>query len=117
MPVLCRCTEACPAAAGADRLQPRRATRGVSVATERVLCDDVARESGGARVKTETTATVSTNVLVLGCTACKKVWTPDATTWVQLSGTGCPFCGGWTWVAQLVSRPSAMPAPRAGATP
>jgi len=38
----------------------------------------------------------------LACTTCQLVYRPDFadfSTW----NTGCPRCGGWTWIAQLDS--------------
>jgi hypothetical protein len=47
-------------------------------------------------------------VLVLVCTACELVYQPHPTAFTTGS-TGCPRCGGWTWIAQL--DPTGCPAP------
>lgn len=39
--------------------------------------------------------------MVLCCTACQRAWQPAATTWDELSSSGCPDCGGWTWIGEL----------------
>jgi len=39
-------------------------------------------------------------VLKLACTACQLVYQPDLAAF-ESGKTGCPRCGGWTWIAQL----------------
>ncbi len=39
-------------------------------------------------------------VVVLACTTCQHVYTPDPADFAG-GRTGCPLCGGWTWIAQL----------------
>ncbi len=39
-------------------------------------------------------------VVSLACTACQLVYQPDPAAFCS-GRTGCPECGGWTWVAQL----------------
>jgi hypothetical protein len=39
-------------------------------------------------------------VVRLACTACQLVWEPDLAAF-GTGNTGCPRCGGWTWIAQL----------------
>jgi hypothetical protein len=39
-------------------------------------------------------------VLRLACTACQLVYQPDLSAF-ESGATGCPRCGGWTWIAQL----------------
>ncbi|PZS37495.1 MAG: hypothetical protein DLM62_18945 [Pseudonocardiales bacterium] len=39
-------------------------------------------------------------VIVLACTACQLVYTPDPAAF-GTGNTGCPRCGGWTWIAEL----------------
>ena len=46
-----------------------------------------------------------TPVVKLACTACQHVYQPDLADF-QTGSTGCPGCGGWTWIAELGS-PSA----------
>ena len=41
-------------------------------------------------------------VVQLACTACQLVYQPDLTDF-STGNTGCPHCGGWTWVAQLTT--------------
>jgi rubredoxin len=36
----------------------------------------------------------------LACTACQFIYEPDPAAF-GTGNTGCPRCGGWTWVAQL----------------
>ena len=39
--------------------------------------------------------------VVLVCTACQHTWEPDLldpNDRVALASTGCPLCGGWTWI-------------------
>jgi len=38
--------------------------------------------------------------VVLGCTGCEHVYEPDLDAWVR-ADTGCPRCGGWTFIAEL----------------
>lgn len=56
-------------------------------ATERMGVQRAAGATGGA-------------VLVLACMACQQVYEPSVADFGSGS-TGCPWCGGWTWVAQL----------------
>lgn len=42
---------------------------------------------------------------VLVCQSCPFVWEPDGTTaeeFAALVRTGCPDCGGWVWLGELV---------------
>lgn len=39
-------------------------------------------------------------VVKLACTACQLVYEPDPAAF-GTGDTGCPRCGGWTWIAQL----------------
>jgi hypothetical protein len=39
-------------------------------------------------------------VVQLACTACQLVYEPDLADF-GTGNTGCPRCGGWTWIAQL----------------
>jgi WhiB family redox-sensing transcriptional regulator len=39
-------------------------------------------------------------VVRLACTGCQLVWEPDLAAF-GTGDTGCPRCGGWTWIAQL----------------
>jgi hypothetical protein len=41
-------------------------------------------------------------VVKLACTACQLVYEPDLAGF-GTGNTGCPRCGGWTWIAQLGS--------------
>lgn len=54
--VLCRCGDAATPQLGAERLQPRCASRGVGMVAELVLGDHLVHEPGGARVNAETPA-------------------------------------------------------------
>ena len=38
--------------------------------------------------------------VTLACTACQHVYTPDLADF-DTGLTGCPTCGGWTWIAEL----------------
>ena len=43
-------------------------------------------------------------VVVLVCTACQHTWEPDLldpTDRFEAASTGCPLCGGWTWIGQI----------------
>lgn len=40
-------------------------------------------------------------VVTLACSACHLVYQPDLAAF-GTGTTGCPRCGGWTWVASLV---------------
>jgi hypothetical protein len=40
-------------------------------------------------------------VVKLACTACQLVYTPDPADF-GTGNTGCPRCGGWTWIAEMV---------------
>jgi hypothetical protein len=46
-------------------------------------------------------------VVTLACTTCQLTWAPDLAAF-DTGNTSCPWCGGWTWIAQLI------PAPRDG---
>jgi hypothetical protein len=46
-------------------------------------------------------------VLRLACMACQLVYEPDLADFGN-GNTGCPQCGGWTWIAQLGTGPSDM---------
>jgi hypothetical protein len=46
-------------------------------------------------------------VLRLACTACQLVYEPDLADFSN-GNTGCPQCGGWTWIAQLNTSPTDM---------
>jgi hypothetical protein len=46
-------------------------------------------------------------VLELACTACQLVYEPDRADFGN-GNTGCPQCGGWTWIAQLNTSPTDM---------
>ena len=42
--------------------------------------------------------------VVLVCTACRHTWEPDLldpTDRSEAASTGCPLCGGWTWIGQI----------------
>ncbi len=41
-------------------------------------------------------------VVVLVCTACAHVYSPDRAAFGS-GNTGCPLCGGWTWIARLAT--------------
>jgi len=38
--------------------------------------------------------------VTLACTACQHVYTPNLADF-DTGLTGCPLCGGWTWIAEL----------------
>jgi hypothetical protein len=44
-------------------------------------------------------------VLRLACTACQLVYEPGLADFGN-GNTGCPQCGGWTWIAQLGTGPT-----------
>lgn len=54
--------------------------------------------SGAGR--TGTRRAVEVPAVVLACTACELVYEPDRAAFGS-GRTGCPECGGWTWIAQL----------------
>lgn len=42
--------------------------------------------------------------VVLVCTECDQTWSPDY--WSapgEAMSSGCPHCGGWTWMGQLAA--------------
>jgi hypothetical protein len=39
--------------------------------------------------------------VVLACSACQATWEPDLVEITFGTNTGCPQCGGWTWIAEL----------------
>jgi predicted nucleic acid-binding Zn-ribbon protein len=47
--------------------------------------------------------------VLLSCTACQHLWTPTPDAWSDPISTGCPRCGGWTW---LVTNDAPLPLPR-----
>lgn len=48
---------------------------------------------------------------LLACTACPHVFVPTQYQLDALADTGCPNCGGWTWLVSTTS-PDHVPAPR-----
>lgn len=44
-------------------------------------------------------------VVKLACTRCELVYEPDFADF-GTGRTGCPRCGGWTWIAQLATTPA-----------
>jgi hypothetical protein len=46
-------------------------------------------------------------LLRLACTACQLVYEPEVADFGN-GNTGCPQCGGWTWIAQLPTSPTDM---------
>jgi hypothetical protein len=45
--------------------------------------------------------------LLLVCTDCQYAWEPDLldpTDQGEAMSTGCPLCGGWTWIGELTER-------------
>jgi hypothetical protein len=44
-------------------------------------------------------------VVKLACTACQLVYEPDPSAF-GTGDTGCPRCGGWTWIASLSAPPA-----------
>lgn len=38
--------------------------------------------------------------VTLACTACQHVYVPNLASF-DTGLTGCPLCGGWTWIAEL----------------
>ena len=45
---------------------------------------------------------------LLVCCGCEHAWEPDLTEPGELSGTGCPRCGGWTWLGEI-TQPDPVP--------
>lgn len=39
--------------------------------------------------------------VVVCCTPCQRAWKPDPRGWPEPVATGCPDCGGWTWIGEL----------------
>jgi hypothetical protein len=56
----------------------------------------------GDREREVTLQTTVVPVLALACTTCELLYEPDPTAF-GTGTTGCPRCGGWTWIAQLGS--------------
>lgn len=47
--------------------------------------------------------------VVLCCTACQRSWEPK---WEEIpTTTGCPWCGGWTFIGRL-DEPDPVPSQR-----
>lgn len=43
-------------------------------------------------------------LVVLVCTVCQHTWEPDLlnpTDRSEATSTGCPLCGGWTWIGEI----------------
>jgi hypothetical protein len=53
-------------------------------------------------VENRRTQPVGMPVIWLACTSCQLVYQPDPSAF-ESGTTGCPQCGGWTWIAQLGS--------------
>lgn len=51
--------------------------------------------------------------VVLACDTCQHVWEPTLQDF-GTGNTGCPLCGGWTWIVEL-AEPDPIPAPRSPA--
>ncbi len=53
---------------------------------------------------------VQTRYLLI-CHSCEHAWEPDLTDPGELDGseTGCPRCGGWTWLGEI-TEPESAPA-------
>jgi len=43
-------------------------------------------------------------VVTLACTSCRLVYTPNPDAFGS-GNAGCPRCGVWTWIAQLIPTP------------
>ncbi|MCA1696286.1 MAG: hypothetical protein LC749_17075 [Actinobacteria bacterium] len=56
------------------------------------------RGTGAPAVPDHPTAPVP--MVKLACTACQHVYESDLADFGS-GNTGCPRCGGWTWIAQL----------------
>lgn len=41
-------------------------------------------------------------IVLLTCSSCELVYQPDLSAFPS-GNTGCPRCGGWTWIAQLAT--------------
>lgn len=48
--------------------------------------------------------------VVLACDTCQHTWEPDPDDF-DTGQTGCPRCGGWTWLAEL-AEPATVADPR-----
>jgi predicted nucleic acid-binding Zn-ribbon protein len=48
---------------------------------------------------------------LLACTDCPHVFVPTQHQLDELASTGCPNCGGWTWLVSTTC-PDDVPAPR-----
>jgi hypothetical protein len=48
----------------------------------------------------QSVGTTPSLVVLLACTACQLVYEPDFAAF-DTGNTGCPRCGGWTWIAHL----------------
>ncbi len=46
-------------------------------------------------------------VITLACTACQLVYQPQPADF-ESGNTGCPLCGGWTWIAELSTAGTSM---------
>jgi hypothetical protein len=44
--------------------------------------------------------------VIIACTACQNAWEPEPADW-ETGNTGCPDCGGWTFIASLAEPESA----------
>lgn len=41
--------------------------------------------------------------VLLGCTACSRMWAPTCADGSPDTPTGCPRCGGWTWLVTIAA--------------
>lgn len=46
-------------------------------------------------------------IVKLACTACQHVYEPQPADFGS-GNTGCPLCGGWTWIAELSTADTSM---------
>lgn len=107
----CR-VDAAAGAAGALGLHPGAASCGVGRATtvrgaqrllrkqDRVMATEPTVSVRPCEVPGDDPAALR---MVLCCTACHRAWPAAATSWDELSSTGCPGCGGWTWIGELTA--------------
>lgn len=52
--------------------------------------------------------------LLLVCTDCQYAWEPellDPSDRAEAISTGCPLCGGWTWIGELTEPGDGVPRP------
>jgi hypothetical protein len=81
------------------------------------LCPFCNGQRHGGRCSSYTLREPDRAGLLLVCTDCQHAWEPDLvdpTDQAEAMSTGCPLCGGWTWIGELTEPDKGVRPPPAG---